>query len=169
MSILAKLTLIVFVVAASGVMTKVQAADSIVGTWRLVSAFEEETESKAVHKTLGDNPSGLLTYTSDGRVMTILTDSSRKPTAAPKPTDAEAAQLFVTMIAYAGRYTLEGEKITHHIDISWNEAWNGTDRWRYFEMKNNRLALKSPPFVSPFSNKEIVATAVWERAKWLPL
>jgi hypothetical protein len=165
MSILAKLILIVFVVAASGAMANVQAADSIVGTWRLVSLFEQETESKAVQKPFGDNPSGLLTYTSDGRMMTILTDPSRKPTAAAKPTDAEAARLYVTMIAYAGRYTLEGEKITHHVDISWNQAWTGTDQWRYFEMKNNRLTLKSAPLVSPFSNKEIVATAVWEQAK----
>lgn len=150
-------------------MTKVQAADSIVGTWRLVSLFEEETESKAVHKTFGDHPLGLLTYTPDGHMMAFLVDPSRKPTAAPKPTDAEAAQLYQTMVAYTGRYTLEGEKITHHVDISWNQAWNGTDQWRYFEMKNNRLTLKSAPLVSPFSSKEIVATAVWEQAKSLPL
>jgi hypothetical protein len=165
MSSLAKLALIVFAVAASSVMTKVQAADSIVGTWRLVSWIEEQTESKAVHKNFGDNPLGLLTFTSDGRMMVIMADPSRKPTAAPKPTNAEAAQLYVTMIAYAGRYTLEGEKITNHIDISWNQAWNGTDQWRYFEVKNNLLTAKTPPFVSPFLNKEIVSTAVWEQAK----
>ena len=165
MSTLAKLILTVFAVAASSVMTKVQAADSIVGTWRLVSWIEEETESKAVHKNFGDNPLGVLTYTSDGRMMTIFADPSRKPPAAPKPTNAEAAQLYVTMVAYAGRYTLEGEKITHHIDISWNQAWNGTDQWRYIELKNDRLALKTPPFVSPFLNKEIVASVIWERAK----
>jgi hypothetical protein len=165
MSILRKLALIVFAVGISSVITKAQTADSIVGTWRLVSFIEEETESKAVHKTFGDNPLGLLTYTSDGHMTAFLTDPSRKPTAAPKPTDAEASQLYQTMIAYAGRYTLEGGKITHHIDISWNQAWNGTDQWRYFEVKNNRLTLKSPPFVSPFLNKQIVATAIWEQGK----
>jgi hypothetical protein len=62
MGTLAKRTLIVFAIAAGSVMTKAQTADSIVGTWRLVSFIEEETESKAVHKTFGDNPLGLLTY-----------------------------------------------------------------------------------------------------------
>jgi Lipocalin-like domain len=165
MSTLAKLILIVFAVATSNVMTKAQIADSVVGTWRLVSFIEEETESKAAHKNFGDNPLGLLTYTPDGHMMAFLADPSRKPAAAPKPTDAEAAQLYQTMIAYAGRYTLEGEKITHHIDISWNQAWNGTDQWRYVEVKNNRLTLKTAPFVSPFLNKQIVATAIWEQAK----
>jgi hypothetical protein len=49
MIILAKLILIVFAVAASSVMTKVQAADSIVGTWRLGSVIEEETEGLSRH------------------------------------------------------------------------------------------------------------------------
>jgi hypothetical protein len=48
MSSLAKLASIAFAVAASNVMTKAQTAESIVGTWRLVSAIEEETESKAI-------------------------------------------------------------------------------------------------------------------------
>ena len=98
-------------------------------------------------------------------MMTILADPSRKAAAGPKPTEAEAAHLYQTMIAYTGRYTLEGEKIIHHIDISWNQALNGTDQVRYVEMKNNRLALKTAPFVSPFWNKQIVATAIWEQAK----
>jgi hypothetical protein len=123
---LAKRALIVFAIAAGSVMTKAQTADSIVGTWRLVSFIEEETESKAVHKTFGDNPLGLLTYTSDGHMMTILADPSRKPAAGPKPTEAKTAHLYQTMIAYTGRYILEGEKIIHHIDISWNQALNGT-------------------------------------------
>ena len=56
MSTLAKLALAMLAVAVSGVMTKAQSAESIVGTWRLVSWIEEETESKAVHKNFGDNP-----------------------------------------------------------------------------------------------------------------
>jgi uncharacterized protein (DUF2147 family) len=51
--------------AVSTAATAAWAADSIVGTWRLVSGTEEETESKAVHKIFGDNPSGLVTFTAD--------------------------------------------------------------------------------------------------------
>ena len=163
MSTLAKLALAMLAVAVSGVMTKAQSAESIVGTWRLVSWIEEETESKAVHKNFGDNPLGFATYTSDGHMMIMITDPSRKRAADPKATDAEAAQLYRTMLAYAGRYTLEGDKITHHVDISWNQL-NG-DLQRFIEVKNNQLTIKSPPFVSSFLNRQIVGTLVWEQAK----
>jgi hypothetical protein len=165
MNLLAKLALVMLAVAVSSVMTKGQAADSIVGTWRLVSYIEEETESKAVHKNFGDNPLGFITYTSDGHMMVMFADPSRKPPAARKATDIEAAQLYRTMVAYAGRYTLEGEKVTHHIDISWNQALNGTEVQRFIEVKNNQLTIKSPPFVSSFLNRQIVGTLVWEQAK----
>jgi Lipocalin-like domain len=117
MNTLAKLTLVVLTVATSGITTRAQAADSIVGTWHLLSWVEEETESKAVHKNFGDNPLGFITYTSDGNMMVMFADPSRKPAATPKATNAEAAQLYRTMVAYAGRYTLEGEKVIHHIGI----------------------------------------------------
>jgi hypothetical protein len=58
MNTIAKLTLAML--AVTGVMAKAQAADSIVGTWRLVSWIEEETETKALHKNFGDNPWALL-------------------------------------------------------------------------------------------------------------
>jgi lipocalin-like protein len=165
MNAIFKLTLAVLAVATCAVLAKAQAADSVVGTWRLVSWIEEETESKAVHKNFGDNPLGFLTYTADGHMMLMFTDPSRKPAAAPKATDTEAAQLYRTMGAYAGRYTLQGEKVTHHIEISWNEAWSGTDQQRFVEVTDDQLTIKTAPFMSPYLNKQIVATLVWKRAK----
>jgi hypothetical protein len=29
------------------------------------------------------------------------------------------------MVAYAGSYSVDGDKVTHKIDVSWNQAWNG--------------------------------------------
>jgi lipocalin-like protein len=142
------------------------AADSIVGTWRLVSWVEEETESKAQHKNFGDNPSGILTYTADGRVSQIFADPKRTAAATPKATDAEAAQLYRSMVAYAGSYKLEGDKILVKIDVAWNRAWDGQDRPpSFFEIKGDRLTIKTSPFVSPFIGKQMVATLVWERVK----
>jgi hypothetical protein len=34
------------------------------------------------------------------------------------PTSEEKLALFDSMIAYAGRYTLDDEKVVHHIDVS---------------------------------------------------
>jgi hypothetical protein len=143
-----------------------QAADSIVGTWRLVSWVEEETESKAQHKNFGDNPSGLVTYTADGRYSQIFADPKRTAPASPQATDAEAAQLYRSMVAHAGSYKVEGDKLTVKVDVAWNRAWDGQVRPpNTVEIKGDRLTSKTSPFVSPFIGKQMVATLVWERVK----
>lgn len=152
--------------ASGAQMSVAQAADSIVGTWRMVSWVEEETENKAQHKNFGDNPSGILTYTADGRMSIIFADPKRTGPASPKATDAEAAQLYRSMVAYAGSYRLEGDKILVKVDVSWNRSWDGQDRPPVsVEVKGDRLTYKTAPFVSPFIGKQMVATLVWERVK----
>jgi Lipocalin-like domain len=161
-----KILMVVLVLATSAVFSVAQAADSIVGTWQLVSWVEEETESKTQHKNFGDKPSGILTYTADGRMSIIFADPRRQAPATPKATDTEAANLYRGMVAYAGSYRLEGGKILVHVDVSWNRAWDGTDRPpTTVEVKGDRLTYKTSPFVSPFLGKEMVATLVWERVK----
>jgi len=157
--------MVVLALATSAVFSVAQAADSIIGTWRLVSWTEEETQSKAVHKNFGDHPHGLLTFTSDGRMMILFTDPTRKPPATPNATEAEAAQLYRTMVAYAGKYRAEGNKLILTPEVSWNQAWNGTEQTRLFEIQGDRLQWKTTPFVSPFIGKEMVATLIWERVK----
>jgi hypothetical protein len=45
------------------------------------------------------------------------------------------------MFAYAGTYSLGVGKVTHHVDISWNELRTGTDQVRLFEVQGNTLTL----------------------------
>jgi hypothetical protein len=96
-------------------------------------------------------------------MMVIFTDPSRKPSASPKATETEAAELYRTMVAYAGRYSVDGNKLTNKIEVSWNQAWNGTSQMRFFEVKDGRLTIKTQAFVSPFLNKQIVATLIFDR------
>ena len=71
-------------VMASAVWSESQAAELVVGSWRLVSWVEVGTESKAVHAPFGDSPMGVITYTSDGRMSLIIVDPKRKAAAGPK-------------------------------------------------------------------------------------
>ena len=164
--IMGALTSAAFMLPALGATNVARAADSIVGSWRLLSWVEEETESKAQHKNFGDNPIGVLTYGADGRMSIIFADPKRTAPASPKATDAEAAALFRSMVAYAGSYRLEGDKVFVKVDVSWNRAWDGQDRPpTTVEVKADRLTYKTAPFVSPFIGKQMVATLVWERIK----
>jgi hypothetical protein len=145
--------------------TTSQAADSIVGSWRLVSWVEVESESKSVHSGFGDNPRGMITYTPDGRMSVFIIDPKRKPPASPIATDAEAEELYRTMIAYSGAYSIEGNKVIHKIELSWNQTWTGTSQQRFVDVKDDQLVIKTPPIISPVSGKESIHTLVWERVK----
>lgn len=102
------------------VRTHAQSADRLVGAWRLVSA-KITTDKGEVRDSWGPNPEGLLMYTADGRMSAILTLGNRKPLSvtdfisAPAPERAEA---FASMTAYAGRYTLAGDKVVHHVEVA---------------------------------------------------
>ena len=153
------------IVAIAAVCSTAQAGDSVVGSWRLVSWVQEDVESKAVQTVFGDNPVGVITYTSDGHMSVFIANPERRPAAGLVATDAEAANLYRTMVAYSGTYTVAGNKVTHKVEVSWNQAWSGTDQQRFIEVKDDRLTIKSPAMVSPRSGKESINTLVWERMK----
>jgi hypothetical protein len=53
--------------------------EMLVGTWKLVSASNLTDKGIVKDEAYGRNPIGFLTYTADGRMMTIITDGGRKP------------------------------------------------------------------------------------------
>ena len=165
MASIVRISFLSLLILAGAYCTISQAADSIVGSWRLVSWVEVDTESKSAHNVFGDNPTGMITYTPDGRMSVFIIDPKRTKPAGPKATDAEAVELYRTIIAYSGSYSIEGNKVTHKIEFSWNQAWTGTNQQRFVEVKDNQLTIKTPPIISPVSGKESVHTLVWERVK----
>jgi hypothetical protein len=61
------------------------------------------------------------------------------------PTDEENVKLQGSMFAYAGRYTADGQKVIHHVDISWNQSWTGTDLVRLYKLDGNTLTITTAP------------------------
>jgi Lipocalin-like domain len=80
----------------------------------------------------------------------------------PAPPDHERAALYDTMFAYAGTYSLEAGKVIHHVDISWNEVWTGSDQVRLFEVNGNTLTLTTR-ITDPASGTEAHYSVVWEK------
>jgi hypothetical protein len=67
------------------------------------------------------------------------------------------------MIAYSGRYTVEGEKMVHHVDVSWVESTTGTDLVRFFKVEGDKLTLKTAPAKNSATGTEVVDVLVFER------
>jgi Lipocalin-like domain len=137
----------------------------ILGTWKLKSFVREVAATGEKINQMGEKPSGYISYSADGRMYAILTADSRSKPRDANPTDEQRVKLHQTMTAYAGTYTLHADKVIHHVDISWNEAWTGTDQVRFFKLEGNILTITSAPNKSPMDGREGRAIVVWEKMK----
>jgi hypothetical protein len=145
-------------------MTTNPIRERILGTWKLVSVVREEP-SGATTDQFGPNPAGFINYAPDGRMMVVNVRSDRQKPAGPVPTPEEAQALFNSVLAYGGAYTIDGNEITHHVDISWNETWTGTDQTRVFRFEGERLKLSTRPSPDPRTGAMSVRTMTWEKLK----
>jgi hypothetical protein len=116
--------------------TVARAGDSLlIGTWKLKSFVREIVGTGERYNQLGEHPHGFLGYSSDGRMYAILVTDDRIKPREEAPTDEERVKLHKSMIAYAGTYTVDGGKVIHHVDISWNGARTGTDQVRFYNLE----------------------------------
>lgn len=133
------------------------------GTWRQLMGTVVEVGSGVERTNLSAAPSGLVNFSPDGRLLLLTVDSSRRKPEGEKPTAAEAEALFRSMIAYAGTYVVEGNKVTYDIEISWNESWTGTKQVRYWELKDGKLHVSTPEIVNPLTGKLSVHRLTFEK------
>ena len=136
------------------------------GTWRLVS-YTSTVVATGEHTDLyGPTPMGFLTYTPNGRMSAILCDSSRpKPTDLAKVTDGERLKLYRTMNAYAGTFTLVGSTVTHHVEISLNGTWTGTDQVRHLTLDGDTLVIRLDAQQRNVDGKVAINELKWVKVK----
>jgi len=133
--------------------------NSVIGNWRVISFYSEEVDTGNRIYPIGEAPKGYLIYTPEGRMMTLLVAANRKP---PQK-DEDRIELHKTMYAYSGRYTVEDDRVIHHVDTSWNEAWSGGDQVRFASLNGNRLTIRSAPQPSPHTGRNVASVVEWER------
>jgi len=112
---------------------------------------------------LGQHPFGRIVYTADGQMIGILAHERRPKPKGPIATDGEALELYRTFVSYTGRYELAGDTVTHHVDISWNEVWTGTDLVRRLKLDGERLTLSTLSGTGSTDSRQGVSVLVWER------
>ena len=157
--------LIAFLAGAFSLTVSAQCKDSLVGTWKLVSTTAT-TDKGDVNKAVlgGEHPSGLLTYTADGRMMAIISDDGRKPLSVADRVSApadERAQAYSTFMAYAGRYTFSCDKVVHHVEVTSLQNWINTDQTRFVTLLGNRIFLRNTPQLR--GGVTVIIESVWER------
>ncbi len=136
--------------------------DALLGAWRMTSWTYEIAGTGEKRHALGPDPRGWIIY-SPQRVMVLVLKSDRKKPVGLVPTPEEKLALYDTIFAYSGTYTVESDRVIHHLDMSWNEAWSGTEQIRFCRIEGNILTYTSAPAKNPLDGSEVVHTVKFER------
>ncbi|MGB5380731.1 MAG: lipocalin-like domain-containing protein [Acidimicrobiia bacterium] len=141
---------------------------SLIGTWRLVEWTFTVDDSRPT-RPWGGNPGGLLTYTEDRRMTASLMSHGRPPaptrTLSAAPIDIRAAAA-AGYLSYAGSYSMDGDDVLHHIELSLMPNWVGTTERRLIEWvpseRGYDLVLSTPPTKTD-GGRTAVNRLRWER------
>lgn len=136
-------------------------ADSLFGTWKLVS-WQVIAGNEPPQNVFGSHPKGFLILTREGRSIVLTTAENRRA----GMSEAERAALHNSMLAYSGRYRIEGNDFITTVEVSWNEEWNGTEQRRHFRIEGDKLFIESAPAPSiVYPGKTDFRRIVWQRDK----
>jgi hypothetical protein len=135
----------------------------LLGTWKLKSYVREVAATGERYNERGEHPNGYLSYSADGRMYAIITWDNRATPHDVVATDEERIKLFGTMISYSGTYTVDAAKVVHHVDISWNQNWTGTDQVRFYKLDGNTLTITSALAKNFTDGREGRTILVWEK------
>ena len=115
-------------------------ARRIVGTWELVSYKVEDKATGKLLDAMGETPRGRVIFTPDGWVAFNLEGSDRKPARS----EADRAALMHTLVAYIGRYRVEGDQWVTSVQTAWAPEWVGTEQRRTIHIDGDTADVTTP-------------------------
>lgn len=139
----------------------------LVGTWKLLR-FEFKAEDGRTKYPFGKEARGSFIYTAcghfSGQLMSIDRPKFQIPDQMRGTTD-EILTSYKGAISYFGTYQVNAEKgfIIHFVEGSIFPNMEGTQQVRYFDLKENTLQLRTPPFKA--DGEAVIGTILWERVE----
>ena len=121
------------------------ARERIIGSWALVSVLYEDMETHERTPVYGAGAKGVQIATRGGRWLALMTGDGRR---VPE-TDADRADALRSMIAYTGRWRVDGDQVATRVEAAWNQGWVGTEQRRTYRFDGDLLHLESPPQAHP--------------------
>lgn len=118
--------------------------DGLQGTWSLVDWVQTYDDGRTV-RPFGENPTGFITYSGE-RMCCVISRSGRERfrTGGQWTADAvEKASAYDDTLAYAGRFSLHGYTVTHHVEVSLFPNWVGANQERAVSFDGTTLHLEA--------------------------
>jgi hypothetical protein len=121
-------------------------AEKLVGSWLLLRWSVSYPDGRPPVMPFGADALGLLIYGADGWMSATMCRNGRVPlsaTSAFAADDASKARAFEGYLAYAGRWTVEGDVIRHEVRMSLNPVLIGVPQFRRARLDVDRLDLSA--------------------------
>ena len=144
----------------------------ILGAWSLETYVETNDETGELVLPMGENPTGILLYTSDGFMSAQLGKGARPHFASDDMvvgTEAEYAAAGNSYLAYSGPFRLDeaAQRLEHAMSVSLFPNWQGQHQIRLATLKDGKLHLTiEHPML--LGGKLMNAELVWTRASARP-
>jgi hypothetical protein len=121
-------------------------AADLLGSWMLESAWVLRDGGASGEPGFGLKPAGVLHYLADGRMAVMIAHQDRPviPGGALAGSPEALVEAARTFVAYAGTFSVDGERVVHHLDISSSQGAVGADYVRDVRLDGDRLELTTP-------------------------
>jgi hypothetical protein len=121
------------------------ASSAVTGAWKLES-FDLVGKDGARKPRFGANPVGYLMYTPSGRMSATLSGIHRpafEPAAEGTSSNSTCIERVTDFLSYAGTYSIRGNRVFHHIEVSVFTNLVGTTLEREFHIAGDTLTIRT--------------------------
>ena len=136
----------------------------LIGTWQLESWAIGYSNSDELTYPYGEEPQGLLLYSSDGWMSVSIGLPGREAFPGDTPyrklPEATRAEAFTSYFHYAGRYVVKDGDVTHYVTQSLNPNMPGSEQLRHAELDGHTLVLSGK---DEFGGTTRFHSLVWHR------
>lgn len=117
----------------------------IIGRWDIVSWLQLYEDGRR-QAPLGDNLEGFIRYVEDGDMVCMIANADQPQFTSGgqwNAGEAERARAYSSMLAYAGKWRIEGETVVHAVEQSLFPNWKGGDQRRHVRLDGDTLYIEA--------------------------
>ncbi len=137
----------------------------LIGRWDIISWLQLYDDGRR-QAPLGERLEGFIRYTPEGDMICMIANADRKNFETGgqwNASEAEKAAAYSSMLAYAGRYRVEGDAVVHEVQTSLFPNWKGGEQRRCIRLEG-RDALFIEARLEDRTPEARIAQLAWRRA-----
>lgn len=139
----------------------------LLGKWDIVT-WEQRYDDGRITYPLGRSLAGFIRYDPDGTMVCIIADKDRPRMSGGQwnSPDGDKVCAYTGFFTYSGPYTVAGDIVTHHVEISLFPNWEGGDQKRRFRLEGDRREITAR--LEEGSAQARTALLAWRRSATPP-